>query len=137
MNRSIIFCLFLVLVSGLLIETGLAQQADKIRMCDIVGIVEKTGIVTKSPWSDGTPSILSTDEMHISVLISDRTPHDKDAPAEDPCHKEVKGEIRTYKLCSPTSPKPGDRIHGTEGTQTGSPDVFGCLFDLIILPETP
>ena len=72
--------------------------------------------------------------MHISVLLHDRTPHDKTKP-KDLCHGDTaKGKKVTYKLCSPTEVKEGDLIHATEGTMTVDPYGVGCLFDIVVLP---
>lgn len=132
------FLSFLALAAVLLtVSASTAQSSEQFeepRMCDIVGMVEKVSHVAKSPWSDGTPTTMTTTEVRISVFIADRKPHDKNAKADDPCHQEAKDEKRTYKLCSPTPVKRGDRIHGTEGTHTGAAGVVGCLFDLIVLP---
>lgn len=120
-----------------LLSTSAAQsreQGDIEEMCDIVGTVDRLKLVQRSPWTDGTPSTMMKLETHISVRIDDRRPHDKDAAEGHSCHTQSKGEKRTYKLCSTTKVKSGDRIVGTEGTQTGSSKAIGCLFDLVVLP---
>lgn len=121
-----------------LLSTSTAQSRDKSDiddMCDIVGTVDRLKLVQRSPWTDGTPSTMMKLETHISVRIDDRKPHDTQASDTHSCHKETKGEKRTYKLCSTTKVKSGDRIVGTEGTQTGSSKAIGCLFDLVVLPS--
>lgn len=135
--KSKLISFAMMAVTALMVTSSSAQSSDTAvtpSVCDVVGTIVRLNQVQRSPWTDGTPSTMMTVETHLSVHIDDRTPHDKDAAADDPCHKKIAGEKRTYKLCSPTPVKQGDRIHGTEGTQTGSAYVVGCLFDLVVLP---
>lgn len=102
--------------------------------CDIMGTVVELRAVERSPWTDGTPTTLAIYETHIQVSIHKRRPHRETAPAESPCRKALEtNELRTYKLCSSSKPKRGDRITGTEGGSTGSNRVARCLFDLVVL----
>ena len=103
-------------------------------VCEITGVVAKLESVERSPWSDGTPSALSSVETDIWVTVNDRKPHYKNAPADSVCNRGAKGEVAAYKLCSPTRVLKGDRIHATEGLRTGSARSVGCLFDLVVLP---
>lgn len=106
--------------------------------CDITGTVLELRAVERSPWTDGTPTTLAIYETHIQVSIHKRRPHRDSAPAESPCRKPLEtNELRTYKLCSSSKPKRGDRITGTEGGSTGSTRVARCLFDLVVLNTEP
>lgn len=111
-----------------------AAQKLSANVCEITGVVAKLENVERSPWSDGTPTTLSAFEVDIAVTVKDRKPHYKNAPANSVCHRAAKGETRIYKLCSTTVPKAGDRIHATEGLQTGSRRSTGCLFDVVVIP---
>lgn len=111
-----------------------AAQKLSANVCEITGVVSKLENVERSPWSDGTPTTLSAFEVDIIVTVKDRKPHYRNAPATSVCHKAAKGEARIYKLCSTTVPKAGDRIHATEGLQTGSHRSTGCLFDVVVIP---
>jgi hypothetical protein len=103
-------------------------------VCEITGTVSKTEAVERSPWSDGTPSTLSNYETDIWVRVTDRRPHYKTATSDSACNRAAKGEILTYKLCSPVTVRNGDRIHAIEGLATGSRHQASCLFDLVVLP---
>lgn len=115
-------------------QKSAAAQKLSANVCEITGVVSKLENVERSPWSDGTPTTLSAYEIDIAVTVKDRKPHYKDAPADSICHKTAKGEVKVYKLCSKTVPKAGDRIHATEGLQTGSRRATGCLFDIVVIP---
>ncbi len=104
-------------------------------VCDITGIVSKMQVVNRSPWTDGTPTTQTTLETHIAVTIDGRKPHRNGAPAAHPCNQQMpQNAVMVYKLCSTTPVQEGDRIIGTEGLDTGSEKVVGCLLDLIVLP---
>jgi len=105
--------------------------------CEITGTVNYLKKVERSPYSDGTPTTMSVTETHISVTVTARRPHAKNAPASSKCHAAVEeNERQVYKLCSSTVPRQGDRILGTEGGSPGSSAITRCLFDVVALPGT-
>lgn len=115
-------------------DTTPATKKYSANVCEITGIVAKIENVERSPWSDGTPSALSSFETDIWVTVNDRKPHFRNAPTDSICNRGAKGEVAAYKLCSPTKVRKGDRIHATEGLHTGSAHAAGCLFDLVVVP---
>lgn len=103
-------------------------------VCEITGTVAGLNSLQRSPWADGTPSMIeNVTETSISITVSERRPHYK-GDAESLC-KVAPGETRTYKLCSPARVNKGDRIQATEGLHTGS--TLRCLFDLVVLRQPP
>ena len=115
-------------------QQSAAAQKLSANVCEITGVVSKLENVERSPWSDGTPTTMSAFEVDVIVTVKDRKPHYRNAPADSICHRAAKGEMRIYKLCSTTVPKAGDRIHATEGLQTGGRRSTGCLFDIVVIP---
>lgn len=114
-------------------EAARQKKAKEDLACEIAGLITRVEQVSRSPWTDGTPSTMMTTETQIWVMIGTRTPHRKDIPADKtPCKKNAEKETRVYKLCSPTFVKRGQLIQGTEATDTGTNgQVVGCLFDII------
>jgi hypothetical protein len=107
-------------------------------VCDVSGTVFRVKMVDKSPWGQEAPSQMNTIETQISISIDERTPHRKDIDATNhPCLSTSKGTLRTYKLCSPTKVRQGDRIWATEGINTGSAKAIGCLFDIRVVAAAP
>jgi len=115
------------------VAQSVAYHPDSV--CEITGTVMELKNVERSPWTDGTPSTLSVYETHISIAIANRKPHSKAAPAESPCNVALKkDEQLTYRVCSNTPVKKGDRVTATEGGSTGSARISRCLFDIVVLP---
>lgn len=115
-----------------------AMEKLNANVCDVAGMVLRVSKVDKSPWGQEAPSQMNTIETHVSVSIDTRTPHRKDVDATNhPCLSTAKGTLRTYKLCSPTVVKQGDRIFATEGINTGSARAIGCLFDIKVVAAAP
>jgi hypothetical protein len=104
-------------------------------VCEIIGVVDHLESVERSPWTDGTPSALSSFETDIWISVKDRKPHAKHPSNSSICNRGVKSEsLAVYKLCSPTVVKKNDRIHAIEGLHTGSNKAIGCLFDVVVIP---
>lgn len=135
MLRSIMWVLFAALCLNISTAQPAPASQKAASICDIQGTVSQLKFVQSAAWVDGAPSPMSVTERHIYVTLSSRTPHDKNAKADDICHVKANGETRTYKICSPIRVKKGDIIKGTEGTQTGSSKATGCIFDLVVIPQ--
>lgn len=106
-------------------------------VCEVAGTVLRVRLVDKSPWGYEAPSQMNTTETQISISVDVRTPHRKNAEANHPCNATPKGTLRTYKLCSPTRVKQGDKIQATEGINTGNAKAIGCLFDIKVVAAAP
>ncbi len=105
--------------------------------CDIIGTVADMKKVVRSPFSDGTPSTIVIIEMHISVNVQNRRPHNTSSPAAgSACTVKPHNELVTYKLCSSAQPQEGDKIMATEAGSNGTSSAARCLFDLQIMPRT-
>ena len=104
--------------------------------CDIRGLVANMETVQRSPWNDGAPSAFTVTEVHLSVVLEDRMPHDKGAKDTTCRITDAKTRKLVYKLCSPTTVKPGDRIQATEGNYVLNSFGIGCLFDVAVLPRS-
>lgn len=111
------------------------KNAEMREVCEVTGTVAKMELVQRSPWTDSAPTTVTTQELLIWVLVEGRNPRNPVAPKTSPCYQAGKNEVRTYKVCAPTQVRPGMKIHGTEGTETGSNLAVGCLFDIAILPK--
>lgn len=100
-------------------------------VCIIAGTVTAIQTIERSPWNDGTPTTLTTTEIRVSVALDSRTVQRNVANTAQ-CDMPADQKPVTYKLCSPTLVKQGDRIKGVEGLATGSDLLLGCLFDVAI-----
>ncbi len=130
------FAPFLLMALMVLMNASSAQSVTKglPATCDVVGMVVNVKQVQQSPYRDGTPTRMATIETHIDIRIDDRKPHsEKDDAAGQQCKKKNASEKRTYKVCSPTAVKAGDRISGTEASLVGSGRSISCIFDLVIV----
>lgn len=102
---------------------------DTAASCSIEGLVLQ--LQTVSTYT--APTSLAETEKHVKISISDRTSRNR-KQADPRCQKRpAQEELLTYKVCSPTPIKPGDRIRATEGTETGPSKKTGCLFDIVVL----
>ncbi len=104
--------------------------------CDIIGTVADMKKVVRSPFSDGTPSTIVIIEMHISVNVQNRRPHNASTATASSCAVNPHNELVTYKLCSSAQPQEGDKIMATEAGSSGTTSAARCLFDLQIMPRT-
>jgi hypothetical protein len=117
------------------IKNGTAETS---KYCDIVGEITNLYSYADTPWK-GVPTALAQSEIRIliSVNVDERSPHEKDdLKGQAFCGQGTINKVFSYKLCSPTPVKKGDRIHAVESTETGSKKSIGCLFDLKVLPKT-
>jgi hypothetical protein len=111
-----------------------AAPAQTARACEITGLVAQLDNVQSSPWSDGAPSAFGENEVRIAVEIEQRLPHGQTPP--DACQLTPAGDasaMAVYKLCSPTTVRPGDHIRATEGAAPIK--GFSCLFDVTVIPK--
>jgi hypothetical protein len=115
--------------------TQKALPATAEEICDIAGSVSGIRQVNKSPLADGSPTTMGVvQEVHVSIVLDERVPHDRSR--DHALCGAAKGAQVTYKLCSPTQIRAGDRIRGTEGLMIVDPAGMGCLFDVAVLPKT-
>ena len=85
--------------------------------CDIIGTVADMKKVVRSPFSDGTPSTIVIIEMHISVNVQNRRPHNASAATGSSCSANPHNELVTYKLCSSAQlPRPGSGSRSSSGS---------------------
>ncbi len=131
------FIPFLLIALTVLMNSSSAQSVTKglPPTCDVIGLIVSVKQVQQSPYRDGTPTRMATIETHIDLRIDDRKPHsEKDDATGQTCKKRTATEKRTYKVCSPTRVKPGDRVAGTEASLIGSARTVACIFDLVVVP---
>jgi len=126
---SLGFLIALASATGMSRAAQSATQYAQPPVCEIRGTVSSLESVNTSK----VPSAFSGSETHISVNIETRAPRYQQTADAAPCQNLTKAKLQTYKLCSPTRVKAGDKIHGTEGINTGPAASVGCLFDLIVL----
>lgn len=126
---SLGFLVAFVSAAGMSSAAESATQYAPPTVCEIRGTVSSLEHVNTA----NIPSAFSGSETHISVNIEQRAPRYHQAADKAPCPALTPEKLQTYKLCSPTRVKAGDKIHGTEGINTGPAASVGCLFDLIVL----
>lgn len=115
--------------------TTTVKKRPAAQICDIVGNITDIESAQDSSWQYNVPTQLDTSKnLVMQISVEARNPHDSKTLAAN-CKRRMEKETRTYKLCSVTKVKVGDRIQGTEGIDTGSRAV-GCLFDLVVLPKS-
>lgn len=106
------------------------------KYCDITGQITDLHSYIDTPWN-GVPTALSETRVLISINVNSRSAHEKnDTKGQEYCGQGALNKVFSYKLCSNTPIKRGDRVSAVEGTDTGSKKSKGCLFDLVVLPKT-